>query len=291
MTIPILHGLSEIADDYDGFILDLWGVVHDGVTPYPHSVDTLRALRAAGKRTVLLSNAPRRAGALVTAMTGMGIGRDLYDHVMSSGEAVHGELATRRDPWYARLGRRCLHIGPERDRNIFDGLDLILVSRPEEADFLLNTGPDRFEETVADYHGVLAAAAARRLPMVCANPDLVVMREGRRVICAGALARHYAELGGEVSFRGKPDPAIYASCLEILGIADLRRVVAVGDALHTDIAGANAAGLASVFVTGGIHAEELGLTAYGAVPDAERISQVARAHGQRPTAALPAFVW
>lgn len=291
MTIPLLHGLSEIADNFDGFILDLWGVVHDGVTPYPHSVETLRALRHAGKRTVLLSNAPRRAGALVQAMAGMGIGRDLYDHVMSSGEAVHRELASRRDPWYARLGPRCLHIGPERDKNIFDGLDLVLVSGPEEADFLLNTGPDRLDETVADYHTVLAAAAARRLPMVCANPDLVVIREGQRVICAGALAQHYAELGGEVSFRGKPDPAIYDLCLDMIGIADRRRVVGVGDALHTDIAGANAAGIASVFVTGGIHGEELGVAAYGAAPAAGRLDAVARAHGQRPTAAIPNFVW
>lgn len=291
MTIRNLTGLSQIADRYDAFILDLWGVIHDGVTPYPHAAATLRALRAAGKRTVLLSNAPRRAFALVDGLSAMGIPRDLYDHVMSSGEAVHGELACRRDPWYARLGRRCLHVGPDRDRNIFAGLDLDIVERPDEADFVLNTGPDRFDETVDDYHAVLKACADRRLPMVCANPDLVVIREGRRVICAGALAERYEALGGEVSYRGKPDPAIYALCLELLGVADRQRVAGVGDALHTDVAGAAAAGIDSIFVTSGIHGEELGVTEYGETADLKRVAEVAAAHNQRPTAAIAAFVW
>lgn len=289
MTIPILPGIEAIAQDHDALILDLWGVIHDGVKAFPGAADTLRRLKAAGKRTCLLSNAPRRGFALVKLMEGMGIGRDLYDHVMSSGEATHTELLSREDPFFAKLGRRCLHIGPERDRNIYEGLD-IDITGVEKADFILNTGPDSFDETVEDYMPVMRIAAERKLPMVCANPDMVVVREGKRLICAGALAERYAELGGAVAYRGKPDPAIYELCLKLLGVTDRSRVLAVGDAFHTDIAGANAAGINSVLVTGGIHGEELGV-GFGQAPDPQRLCDTARLHGEMPSAAVPAFIW
>lgn len=290
MTIRLLNTFAEIAGEYDAFILDLWGVIHDGSRAYPGVAETLRRLKLAGKQTVLLSNAPRRAFALVDGLTGMGIPRDLYGKVMSSGEAVHLELATRRDPWYAKLGRRCLHLGPERDRNVFDELDLDVVTRPDEADFVLNTGPLSFEDSAEQYLPQLQACAQARLPMVCANPDHVVIREGKRVVCAGALAALYETMGGEVNYRGKPDPAIYDVCLDLLEIRDRSRIAAVGDALHTDIAGANAAGIESIFVTGGIHAEELG-AAYGHLPEPARLEAVCRTHGQRPTAAIGGFLW
>ena len=233
MTVRVVSGLRELADHYDGFILDVWGVIHDGSNPYAGAKETLAELKARGKKTVMLSNAPRRGYALEGLMTGMGIDRSLYGAIMSSGEATHLALSRRDDPWFAALGHRCLHIGPERDKNIFDGLDLELVPGVEQAEFLLNTGPDKFEETVADYAPVLDAAAARHLPMVCANPDLVVIREGVKIICAGALAEYYKDKGGEVRYRGKPDPAIYGACLELLGVADRRRVLAVGAPVRT----------------------------------------------------------
>ncbi|WP_255448568.1 TIGR01459 family HAD-type hydrolase [Telmatospirillum sp. J64-1] len=289
MTIPVLNGLSAVARDYDGFILDLWGVIHDGAKPYPGAPETLLALKQAGKKVVLLSNAPRRGYALTAAMEAMGIPRSSYDDVMSSGEAVHMELIRRRDPFFAGLGQRCHHIGPERDRSIFDGLDLQQVD-VESADFLLNTGPWGLEDTVEDYMPVMRRGIARKLPMICANPDLVVIREGRRVICAGALAKAYEDMGGDVVWRGKPDPAIYDLCLEMLGIEDRSRILAVGDAFHTDIAGANASGIDSLLVTGGIHGEELGVT-FGQMVEPVRLCEAAARHGQTPTGALPAFVW
>lgn len=295
MSLTILDGIRQIADRYDGFILDLWGVIHDGTQPYDGAADTLRTLTGLGKKMVMLSNAPRRATALVTLMSGMGIPREIYGEVMSSGEAVHIELERRfgphADPWFAKLGRRCLHIGPERDKNIFDGLDLELVDSPDQAEFLMNTGPDKFEETVADYAPVLDASLARGLPMVCANPDLIVIRQGKEIICAGALAQYYGQKGGDVRYRGKPDPAIYDACLEKLGITDRSRVLAVGDAFHTDIAGASAAGIDVLFCSGGVHAWEIGVT-YGQKPDPARIEAVIKAHdGLRPTAAIGGFLW
>ncbi len=286
---PFLGGLADIADRYDGFVLDLWGVVHDGVEAYPGVSDTLAALRAAGKRTIMLSNAPRRSVALIEQLTRMGVSRDLYDEVMSSGEAVHLELARRQDPFFAGLGGNLYHLGPDRDRNVYEDLPYRPVGM-DLADFVLNTGPVELTGTVADCVALLENAIARRLPMICANPDHVVIRQGRRVVCAGAIAAAYSDMGGLVVERGKPDPAIYDLALERLGIADRGRICAVGDALHTDIRGARVAGIASVLVTGGIHADELG-TRRGEVPDPVRLAELIRHHGESPAAAMATFVW
>ncbi len=289
-AIPILSGVGEIADRYDGFILDLWGLIHDGRTAYPGAADTLKRLQTLGKRVVMLSNSPRRAGSLVAMMQSMGIGRDHYTDIMSSGEAVHSELLTRRDPWFAALGKRCLVIGVDRDRLLLDGLDVQRAETPEEADFILNSGPDGPEATLEQFRPLLDRGLARKLPMICANPDLVVMVDGQQVLCAGALAAYYERGGGDVRYRGKPDPAIYATCLSLLNI-EKSRVVGVGDAFHTDMAGARNAGIDGLFCSGGIHAGELE-THYGRPPDPQRLKMLADSYpGIRPVAAIGGFAW
>jgi len=289
-VIPILPGFGAIADQYDGFILDLWGLIHDGHNAYPGAADTLRRLQDRGKRVVMLSNSPRRAESLKQMMERMGIGRDHYNEVMSSGEAVFQELLTRRDPWFAALGKRCLLLGVERDRTLLVGLDLTLVETPEQADFILNTGPDGPEAKLEDYLPLLDRAAELRLPMICANPDLVVMVDGLEVLCAGALAAYYEQKGGDVRYRGKPDPAIYATCLSLLEI-DKARVLGVGDAFHTDMAGARNAGIDGLFCSGGIHAGELE-TRYGLPPAPARLKNLAESYsGIRPVGVIGGFVW
>jgi HAD superfamily hydrolase (TIGR01459 family) len=290
--IARLDRFAPLAERYDGFVLDLWGVIHDGVRPYPGAVAALEGLRRAGKRSVLLSNAPRRSHVAQASMRGMGIADALYDGILTSGEAVHLALRDRADPWFAALGRRFLHIGPERDRNVFDTLGLDEVSAPEEAEFVINTGPDDHKpgQVVEDFVPILRRCRAAGLRMICANPDLEVIRGGVRVICAGALAEAYTAMGGEVRSLGKPDPAIYPSVFAMLDIADRRRILAVGDALRTDIAGAHAAGIDGAWVIGGIHAEELGAV-NGRLPPAEVLERAAAAQGLAPIAALPAFVW
>ncbi|MQX37105.1 TIGR01459 family HAD-type hydrolase [Roseospira navarrensis] len=291
-AIPVLPGLRDLCAGRDGLIIDLWGVLHDGNTAYPGVTDALAAIKASGLRTLLLTNAPRLSAPLVETMAGMGIPRDLYDDILSSGDAVHQELRRRSDPAFAALGARCWHLGPARDRSIFEGLDdITVVESPEAADFVLNTGPWSFDETVADYEDRLNRCRARALPMVCANPDHEVIREGRKVICAGAVAARYAEMGGAVIDRGKPDPAIYDLVMDRMGLADRRRVLVVGDGLHTDIAGAAAAGIDSVFVAGGLFAEPLGLTSYGQTPETDRVTALCAAESQSPIAAIPALVW
>lgn len=288
--IPVCDGIAPLIGAYDGVILDLWGVVHDGRTPYPGAIDTLGALKDAGKKVVMLSNAPRRAAAVIDGMTGMGIQRELYTDVLSSGELSWRKLKTRDDDWMRALGARCLHLGPDRDRGIFDGLDLDLVDGPEAGAFILNTGPWRDEEKVSDYEELLQDAARHGMPMICANPDLEVIRGGVRIICAGALAARYRDIGGEVRTFGKPYPESYDACLDLMGISEKSRLVAIGDSFATDIRGANAAGVDAVFVTSGIHGAELGLS-YGERPDAARLAEVCAREGVTLRAAIPALLW
>jgi HAD superfamily hydrolase (TIGR01459 family) len=280
-----LTGFAPLAARYDGFILDLWGVIHDGVTPYAGAVDCLRRLRDAGKPAVLLSNAPRRAHIAQRSMRSMGIADDLYTGILTSGEAVHLMLRDRADPWFARLGDRVFHLGPERDRNVMEGLPLTRVENPRDASFVLNTGADAALSLtdVAAYQDLLLQCRAAGLPMVCANPDLVVLRGGVPELCAGGITLRYEALGGEARWIGKPDPAIYAPVFARLN-TPLERVLAVGDALRTDIAGAVAVGVAACWVLGGIHGAELG-------GDPVRVEAAAAQAGLKPVAAVPAFVW
>jgi HAD superfamily hydrolase (TIGR01459 family) len=280
-----LTGFAPIAAKYDGFILDLWGVIHDGVTPYPGAADCLARLRDAGKKAVLLSNAPRRGHVAQVALRAMGLGDDLYHGIMTSGEASHILLRDRPDHWSRSLGERVFHLGPLRDRNVIEGLELTVVDRPEDASFVLNTGPDDIDGVteLADWTALLGRCRHAQLPMLCANPDLEVIRGGLRVICAGTLAEHYQAHGGDVRWIGKPDPAIYEPVLAMLAL-ERSDVLAVGDALRTDIAGAEAAGVASCWVLGGIHGAELG-------NDPTRIRAAAQHAGLAPLACVPDFSW
>ncbi len=285
-----LPGFAPLADRYDGFILDLWGVIHDGVNAFPHAVDCLSRLRAAGKRTLLLSNVPRPNDAAQELMRRMGIADDLYTDILTSGEAVRRSLQNPPDIWWAELGARVFHLGPERDRGVMEGLPLIKVTEPADANFVLNTGPDdhRNPTDMAEFEDVLKDCAHHHLPMICANPDLQVIRGGVRVLCAGSLALRYQELGGDVRSIGKPDPTIYQPVLQSLDLP-VDRVLAVGDALHTDIAGATGVDIASCWVLSGIHGDALSNGAHGF--DLARAEHAASEAGVAPTATIPRFVW
>lgn len=285
-----LAGFAPLADRYEGFVLDLWGVIHDGVNAFPHAVDTLARLRDLGKRTLLLSNVPRPNDAVRSMMRRMGIEDALYTDILTSGEAVRRALLSPPDLWWAELGNRVFHLGPERDRPVLEGLPLAVVDRPADADFVLNTGPDdhRNPSDMAEFEAVLQACAKARLRMVCGNPDLEVIRGGVRVLCAGALALRYTELGGDVRALGKPDPAIYQPVLQQLGLPPAQ-VLAVGDSLRTDIAGAAGVDLAACWVLDGIHGASLRDPSGGF--DTAKAEAHAREAGLHPVATLARFAW
>ena len=287
---PLYSGFAPLAERYDGFIVDLWGVLHDGVAAFPDAVACLEKLKSRGKRIVILSNAPRRAQEVMQRNQELGIAPELADAVYSSGEDAWRHLKDRADPWTQSLGRRCYHLGPDRDHGMRDGLDYDFVQDLGDADFVLLTGTHSTDAVVGDYDEVLQAAKARDLAMVCANPDLEVIRGGKREICAGALAAAYEDLGGQVRYHGKPHQDIYAACLPLLQVSERQRVAAIGDSLRTDVAGANGAGIGSVFVCDGIHGETLGLGP-GQTPDPARLEALYGAAGQFPSAAVPTLRW
>jgi HAD superfamily hydrolase (TIGR01459 family) len=285
----MILGVGAIADRYDGLILDVWGVLHDGERPYPGVIDALRHLRAAGKRIVLLSNAPMRTPSVAKRLAGFGITAAHYDAILTSGEEVWQNLHDRTDPFYAALGRRCLWLGPDRHGSMVEDLGLAMVATPEAAEFILNTGPDGLDEQATAYQPLLRDAAARGLPMICANADLYVMQGDEIIRCAGILAKRYEDHGGTVRWHGKPFPSVYHGCFRLLGGLDPARILAVGDNLATDIAGASGVGIDSALVAGGIHAEALGLNAAG-LPDPGRL-QALIAGNPAPRWVLPRLLW
>ena len=291
MTIPILSGLESIARRYDALILDLWGVAHDGRRPYTGALECLARLRTEAKRVLFLSNAPRRAEKIAPFIAKMGIVRGRhYDELISSGDVAREALARRDDAWHQALGAAYFHLGPERDKGLLDGLDYRAAESVGQADFLLNTGLfDDEREGVSDYAGLLDEALARRMPMVCVNPDLTVMRGEAEVPCAGSLAAVYAAMGGDVCYHGKPYPRAFESCFACLDGIALHRILVVGDSLPTDIAGAKGVGLDAVLITGGIHSDELGPRP--GEPAAERLEAACLRAGARPVAAMASLRW
>jgi HAD superfamily hydrolase (TIGR01459 family) len=265
-------------------------VLHDGAKPFPFVLDTLHRLRARGKKMLVLSNAPRRAVPVAKRLAEVGVARDLYDEIHTSGEETWQHLKRRDDEFHAALGRVCYHLAPSRESDVLEGLDIERVDDIADAEFIHNTGPWGWDESVERYEDMLQAARRRDLPMVCANPDLVVHHLGRRAICAGAIAQRYEALGGKVRWHGKPYPGVYKEALKLMGVSDPTRLLAIGDSLRTDIAGANAAGIDAIVGAGGIHYEEFGC-AEGELPDPQRIAQAAAAAGAHPIAALDQLRW
>lgn len=289
-SVPVIRGLREIAPDYDALIVDLWGVIHGGIEPYPGVLDTLAALRAAGKAVGLLSNAPRRCHMVARRLGEIGVPAETYDRLMTSGEAAHDALAERTDPDHATLGRNYFYVGPSWDTDLAEGLDYLRVDTVEEADFLLTVGLFDEADPLSTYDPLFADARAKDLVMLCVNPDLVVHRQsGVTSPCAGLLAQHYEGHGGRVIYHGKPDPAVFQRCAAELGSAD-SRVLVVGDSLTTDVKGAAAAGYDSLWVTRGIYAAELGIEP-GDDPDPAKVHEVCERYGHWPRAAIASFRW
>ncbi|QQS14288.1 MAG: TIGR01459 family HAD-type hydrolase [Rhodospirillales bacterium] len=288
-----IGGVSAVIDRYDAFVLDLWGVVHNGREPYPGVLDCLTRLKAAGKGTLLLSNAPRRAYAAVGRLAEMGVTRDLFGDILTSGDDTWHALRTRgapdAEPFYRDLGRRAFLLGAGRDLSLFDEVDVEQVRDVSGADFILCTNLFEYGDTPDTYAALLREGRARDLPMICANPDLVVVIGETLEYCAGAIGAAYEKLGGFVMYHGKPHAPVYARARAMLGGADPRRVLCVGDSLRTDIAGANAAGLDSLLVTGGIHKDEF-VDAAGAI-DPARIAAMAAREKARPTWIGPGLRW
>ena len=256
----IIQSLSQIGADYDVLFCDLWGCLHNGKQPYPAAVAALQAFRAGGGKVVLMTNAPRPNQFVIAQLDRMGVPRDAWDIVVSSGDAAQEAM------FAGAVGRKVWHIGTEKDDGFFDDIPGEFADAPpihrvslEEAEGIVATGPfDELTETPGDYHDRLMAARDRGLPMLCANPDVIVDMGETRIYCAGALAEYYEGLGGISLYFGKPHPPIYDRARRLLDLGPDARILAIGDGVFTDVKGALDQGIDALFVTGGLAADALG---------------------------------
>lgn len=285
MQIPRpISGLSDIAADYDLFVVDQWGVLHDGAKPHPGAVEALTRLKATGAPVALLSNSGKRVAESYKRLAALGFDRGLYDLCITSGEQVHRGLRDRNDPFYAALGPKFLMFAWDADRGIVEGTDCQEVDSVDEADFILCAGTDR--DSLAAYEPVLRRALARGLPLTCANPDRVsVQPDGSLKICPGAIAEMYEAMGGSVRWHGKPGRDAYDAIRAETGIRD-GAGLGIGDSLAHDIAGAAGAGMDGLFITGGIHRTDL---PEPATP--ETVAALGAEHGAVPAYFSAGFTW
>ena len=285
-----IAGLSEISDRYDLILCDIWGVLHNGVASFAQASEALVSFRRRGGAVILISNAPRPSPPVARQVLKLGVSPDAFDAVVTSGDVTIGLMEQQG-------GDRVLHIGPERDLTLLDAVADANGARPslvslEDAQYALCTGLRNDEtETLEDYEPELRAMAIRDMAMICANPDIVIHRGDALIYCAGALARRYEELGGSVVYAGKPYAPIYDRALALAehirgAPIEKSRVLAIGDGMRTDIAGAVRAGLDVLFVTGGIH-RSLHKETLDSPADPTELQRLCDENGVWPVAAIP----
>ncbi|MBX3593553.1 TIGR01459 family HAD-type hydrolase [Sphingomonas sp.] len=245
----LLAGLGEVADRYDAFFIDQFGVLHDGTTPYPHAAAALRALRDADKQVVLLSNSGKRSAPNVARLGRLGFTPDSYTLLLSSGEVGWTMLEA------TGVAQRCLLIARDGDRSAVEGLPITVTTNGRDCDFVLIAGSEGDTRSLDDYRALLGPAAARDVPAYCTNPDTHMLTPGGLRFGAGQIATLYEVLGGEVTWIGKPFPVIYAAARAAVGDISASRILCIGDSIEHDIAGARGAGLDSCLITGGILAD------------------------------------
>jgi HAD superfamily hydrolase (TIGR01459 family) len=284
---PLIEHFAPLAGRYGIVLSDVWGVVHNGVAATPEACDALRRFRSQNGVVILITNAPRPGDAVARfTLDRLGVPREAYDGIISSGDVTRALIA-------ARAGLRVFHIGPQRDVGIFHGLDAPRATL-ETADYAVCSGlTDDRVETPQDYHELIEQMRMRGLPMICANPDIVVERGDQLVYCAGAIADLYAAAGGEVIYAGKPHRPIYEQALRMAEKVNDRapahdHVLAIGDSVRTDLKGAAALGIDCLFITAGIHAEELGARDN---PDPSALAGVFAAAGLFPTFVMRSLAW
>jgi HAD superfamily hydrolase (TIGR01459 family) len=279
--VPLLSSIATLAATSDAWICDIWGVLHNGVSPFLPAAAAARAFRAQGGVVCLLTNAPRPRGSVIAQMDGIGVPRDAYDAVVTSGDLTRGIITARSD-------KRLFHLGPPRDGPIFEGLDIEFIG-PETAQFVVCSGFYNDEvETSDDYADMLARFRSNDALMVCANPDIVVERGHKLVYCAGAMAEAYEKIGGRVIWAGKPHGPAYDLAFETITRLKGRevrkdRILAIGDALRTDMAGAANFGVRALFVGSALHAK-------GPL-DAAQLEVLFKDQAVRPVGAMDGLVW
>ena len=289
MQFKIINNLSEIWNQYQGYILDLWGVVHDGHDPYPGVIHCLKQLQALKKQVIFLSNAPRRTDVVKDLLLNMGIGPSLYQDLITSGEDAYEALRTRDFLDYKKLGTRCLYLGLPKDHHMIEGNGLREVRDIKDADFIMAIHTFAMGDELERYILLLKQGIQRNIPLICVNPDLVVHIKGEEYICAGTLAQWYAREGGIVYYHGKPYPAVYEHAFRSFHGIRSSQILCIGDALKTDVKGALNMGLDVAFVPGGIHKADLSWE-MGHLPSKTSLEDLFKREKICPTYVIPGLI-
>ncbi|WP_108522061.1 TIGR01459 family HAD-type hydrolase [Bradyrhizobium algeriense] len=253
-SLRFIEQLRGLVDGVEVILSDIWGVVHNGLESFPEACEALHTYRQRGGTVILITNAPRPADSVQRQLRKLGVADDTYDAIVSSGDLTRNFVADHP-------GKKMFWLGPDRDSSIHRGLDAVMAPL-EQADYIVCTGLfDDETESAEDYRAMMLQAREHKLPLVCANPDIVVERGDRLIYCAGAIAELYRELGGEVIFYGKPHRPIYERAMALAAErrgrpTSLDRVLAIGDSVRTDLTGALGFGIDCLFLTRGIHSEE-----------------------------------
>jgi HAD superfamily hydrolase (TIGR01459 family) len=253
-SLHFAERLSDLVDGVEVILSDIWGVVHNGLESFPEACKALHTYRQRGGTVILITNAPRPADSVQRQLRKLGVADETYDAIVSSGDLTRNFVADHP-------GKKIFWIGPERDSSIHRGLDAVMAPL-EQADYIICTGLfDDETESAEDYRAMMLQAREHKLPLICANPDIVVERGDRLIYCAGAIAELYRELGGEAIFYGKPHRPIYERAMALAAErrgrpTPLDRVLAIGDSVRTDLTGALGFGIDCLFLTRGIHSEE-----------------------------------
>lgn len=285
MALQPITGLAKIADQFDVYFIDIYGVIHDGTSMYPGTLRCLEHLAQAGKSVLLLTNTPARSQVIIKRLETIGIPPSLYQHVISSGEVTYRHIVERADSWYARLGQHCYFIGPSHS-SLLEESSIRLVSDIDQADFIIAAGPDDWHAQLANYEEALQQAASKNLPLICANPN----RGSSLKVQAGDIAQFYETLGGEAHYHGKPYASFYETALSCYPQVEKKRVLVIGDALEVDIKGALSMQLTCAWVTGGLHSYELGV-AYGTAADEKTVRATCDTYGYIPDYTMPGLIW
>ena len=275
-----INGLQEIMNQYDDFIVDLWGVIHDGYHLYPHALKTLNLLKKNKKRVIFLSNAPRRASPIMAQLQSLGIDIECYFDLHSSGEDAYESLKK------SHRGKVCFPFMAAPHSHLLEDVETKITYTLENADFILNTGPEHL--VLTEHTDLLEKAKMLGIPMICVNPDVSVISKGTQILCAGALAQRYEEMGGIVSYHGKPYDRVYTSVWEKLGKPDKSRLCAIGDSLSTDVLGAYRFCIDSILVMTGLEGLSLHVQA-DCFPAREKLQSICTQKGVVPTYVAPSF--
>ena len=289
-NVPFYDDLNFMINDSEGLILDIWGVLWDGINVYPEALKTLEKLRKLNIPIILLSNAPRKSEIISKKLSKIGIGVDLYDKIISSGDVCRSELIRNTN---LVSGLKYYFIGLKEDNDLLNNTKFQESHSPKDSDFVLITGPRDFDHILKNYTEELKECLKNKLPMICANPDKIVVRQsGKKIFCAGAIAEDYKKLGGTVKQFGKPHKNVFLEALKFLKMfspkINFNNVSIIGDGLDTDILGGNSVEINTILITSGILSHTLNIQ-YGQRPDLKKLNKVISSSGHFPNAAVNVF--